>query len=585
MSAHIATGPAPGTFNDNAAQKRHTGGVQSRRNSRLRTAAIFSDHMVLQRRQSIPVFGTAAAHSIIYVSLISPAAELEKITCTADSAGNWLALLPPHEASGPYTLSIRSDGELYEFKDVLIGEVWIASGQSNMELPLTAAAGGEEMLRSFSDTDVRYYATPKHGIVDDTLLDLEGASTWSACTGGHFGDMSAVAFYYARQLRERIGNVPIGIIDCYVGGTSISCWMSEESLQRLASGRGYLDRYQTAIQGKSEATMRTETAQWQEEFNAWNENIAAAQTQNPTVDWSELIARFGYCPWPPPVTSFSQYRPTGPFQAMVSRIAPYGARGVLWYQGEEDEAYAADYAELLEAMVHEWRRLWRVDNHQLVFFIAQLPQYIDEQDYTAGNDRLLWPILRQAQWQVAQKLPDTIGVCLFDCGEFNNIHPTDKKTVGERMANLAMTHIYGVSAQPRALPDFPEVQEITEISAQHGHGALRIRLSHSTGLHWAQDDFRIHARANQEEDIIETQQGVATHKPDTTIVPAAYTGFEITGEDGIFYPAHAWITPTGDICVASDDVPTPLHIRYGWYSWGPAALVNGAGLPVVPFIL
>mgnify|MGYP000140414641 CR=1 FL=1 len=163
------------------------------------------------------------------------------------------------------------------------------------------------------------------------------------------------------------------------------------------------------------------------------------------MTWDTLNEQYGACPWPPPVTPTSQYRPTGPFRAMLERIAPYSLAGFLWYQGEEDEPYCGSYRELLGMLIGEWRAIW---SENLPFLIVQLPQWIDKKVDETEGDPMLWPVLREAQWDAAQSIDNVYVICTIDCGEYDNIHPVDKRTPGERLADCALRQVYGMSRIP-----------------------------------------------------------------------------------------------------------------------------------------
>lgn len=211
--------------------------------------------------------------------------------------------------------------------------------------------------------------------------------------------------------------------------------MSEDALNSSDAGRDYLTRYQRAIAGKTQQQFELETSEWQSQMDAWNAAVETVRQTNPNATSSELSEQCGTCPWPPPLTPTSQWRPCGPFHAMLERIMPYSLAGFLWYQGEEDEQYSGSYRELLGMMIGEWRALW---SENLPFLIVQLPQWINGKTAADGNDPMRWPVLREAQWDAAQSIDNVYAICTIDCGEYDNIHPLDKRTPGERLANCAL---------------------------------------------------------------------------------------------------------------------------------------------------
>ncbi|KAB8299353.1 sialate O-acetylesterase [Bifidobacterium apri] len=659
MNARIVTGPAPGTTSTTTtatttqpvtgpAPGSDAGGANAtvaRANKPQGTAdfsvaAVFSHHMVLQRHRPIPVFGHGKPGMQLRVRLLdtAPAADSGAAALIAEAAGqilpdgSWRILLPSQEAGGPYQLEIRDlTGTQLVFHDVMIGEVWIASGQSNMEFELHSTREAAQAIAQSADPMLRFYNTPKSGDISDALFEAERESSWQACSPDTTGTMSAVAYYFAARLRRQFGTaMPIGIIDCYIGGTSITCWMDQATIESSDAGRPYWQRYQQALAGHTEQDFHDMTLAWKTKFDHWNAQIESARTANPNVSWDELNAAYGECPWPPPVTPHSQYRPTGAFTAMVARIAPYAVRGVLWYQGEEDAPYSASYAVLLRQMIALWRRVWRIDigadadqhssdactehtaytayTAELPFIIIQLPQWIDRATDEAHADPLDWPVIRDTQWSASRDIPGVTTVCTIDCGEYDNIHPYDKRTVGERAAAIVLRTMYGY----RQIAAWgPEPLEIQSYGNTDDGGGVLIRYRHATGLRF---NGTVPGTGN-------------TDTLDAVSRAAGQSGFELAGADGIFHDATAQIVPAGikiggtagifgrensvgraddgtplnhatvsdtpishtpiddstAIRVYSPDVPQPAAIRYAWKSWGPAPVRNAAGLPAIPF--
>ncbi len=619
MNARIVTGPAPGTTStttqtvtgpapgsDVARPDAEAQNIDKPRGTAdFNVAAVFSHHMVLQRHRPVPVFGHGKPgmrfHARLFEAALAASGSL-KAFAEADGTirpdGSWRIELPPQEAGGPYTLELTaSNGTQLVFHDVMIGEVWLASGQSNMEFELHSTREAAQAIAQSGDPLLRFYNTPKSGDVGDELFGAERRSTWQACAPDTTGTMSAIAYYFAAKLRRQFGDtVPIGIIDCYIGGTSITCWMDQATIESSDAGRPYWQRYQQALAGHTEQDFHDMTLAWKTKFDHWNAQIEAARAANPNVSWDELNANYGECPWPPPVTPHSQYRPTGAFTAMVARVAPYAVRGVLWYQGEEDAPYSASYAVLLRQMIDLWRRMWRVGGNtehdvsgyaaytaDLPFIIIQLPQWIDRATDEAHADPLDWPVIRETQWDAARDIPDVTTVCTIDCGEYDNIHPYDKRTVGERTAAMALHMMYGHRDIAAWGPEPVEI--LLESGPSHaapGDGAVDgaavlVRYRHADGLRF---DGTVPGTGN-------------TSGLDALSRIAGQSGFELAGEDGVFHDAAADIVygskagggnrGSGAIRVFCPEASRPTAIRYAWRSWGPAPVHNADGLPAIPF--
>lgn len=229
------TGIAPGASGVADGGECTSGAADRTRNGSLRVAAVFSDHMVLQRETPVAVFGTAPAGGRVVVDLMDDqGVTVAQTMAVAQAYGEhetetpWLAILPALPASGPYTLRVSHETNRLEFADVMIGEVWLAGGQSNMELELHTSEHGDEAIAAAADPLLRFYNTPKAGRIDESA---EAASGWEPAVAPQVAGMSAIAYHFGARLRAELGaNVAVGIIDCYIGGTSITSWMSRATL-------------------------------------------------------------------------------------------------------------------------------------------------------------------------------------------------------------------------------------------------------------------------------------------------------------------------------------------------------------------
>ncbi len=590
------TGPAPGselTAEADEVEERSSAGV-------LHVAAIFASHMVLQRNKPNAVFGALDADcaGMEVVAQIrdfdgSMVAQAHAYASKdlKDGLSPWRVMLPAQPEGGPYTLRVTAGNDFLEFEDVLIGEVWLAGGQSNMELELRNSENAEAALENCADPLLRFYNVPKTGVIN---RNAENAASWQDSSPENSGVMSAVAYYFAHKLRSELDpDLPIGIVDCYIGGTSITCWMSEDALNSSEAGRGYLTRYERAIAGKTQEQFKLETDEWQTRFDAWNANIAAAKEADPDVTWDTLNEQYGACPWPPPVTPTSQYRPTGPFHAMLERIAPYSLAGFLWYQGEEDEQYSGSYRELLGMLIGEWRA--HLERKSAVPHRAA--SAMDRRKTAGGpNDPMRWPVLREAQWDAAQSIDNVYAICTIDCGEYDNIHPAgqahSRRTPCQLRAAANLRHVphSGVRPDGAGLPLRPERPRTAVLP-------LCARFA-----------FRRHHARRRRRPWLRWPVPPLVRSPE-------HSGFELAGADGVFHPATAAIfvdcdiddlvnsrvnvvdynatefgipvnsRSIGTITLASPDVPEPMSMRYAWRSWGPAPLFNNDGLPAQPFRL
>ena len=490
-------------------------------------SSMFSEHMVLQQNKPIAIWGCAASGMQVSVSIAG------KTTQAEVQDGRWNAFLEPLTAGGPYELEVVCGDEKKVFGDVLVGEVWLAGGQSNMELELQNCDGGEAEIATADNENIRFYNVVKTGVVTEEVLRRQQEQTWKVCKAEAVRDVSAVAYFCAKRLQEKL-QVPVGVIDCYIGGTSVTCWMDEATLSKTPEGRDYMERYEELIGDKTEEMYQAEMAEYERQWSEWDAKVQAERKKNPEVTWEYLNEHIGSCPWPQPAGRTSNFRPANPYHGMLERVIPYTLRGFWYYQGEEDTYKAEGYRILLEQLITFWRQKWQ--DEELPFVLNQLPMYIAKGE----PDDKSWAVLREQQYQVTQSLQKVYMNVLIDCGEFDNIHPTDKRTVGERMAGLCMKCIYDKTEEGEA----PICQSLS------AKGKRVIALFDGAELKLQGEELTL---------------------------------FELAGEDGIFYPAEARLVSEHEVMIVSNKVVQPLYARYAWTNFGHVALFDIHGLPAAPF--
>lgn len=492
----------------------------------FRPAAVFGDHMVLCQKRPIAVFGTAMDGTNITAQLNGYSA------CATARGGRFSLSFPPMVAGGPYELTLSDSAVTLRYTGVLIGEVYLAGGQSNMEMELKDSLHGDTLTAESNQPQIRYYNVPKIAIDDELLLLAEQQTCWRTLTPGNGGEMSAVAYHFATRLQTEL-NVPVGIIDCYWGGTSIACWMDETALRATAEGTALLTEFNASVAGKTQAECDEDVRNHDEKMDRWNKSVDDLRTAHPELTWPEVASRIEPCPWNPPASRKSFFRPAGLSETMVKRVAPYTLTGVLYYQGEEDTKQSGLYLALMQSLIAFWRKLFH--NPLLPFLFVQLPMYrssSEEEDYH-------WPQLRQAQ-EIAHLATRNTGLAVtIDLGELDNIHPTDKQPVGERLYQQALKVVY----RKTDVPESPRAQY-----AYRDGTNLVIALSapvHSNG-----------------EAIL----------------------FEIAGEQGVFVPAKAVLTHT-HLRLSAPGVSQPEVARYAWKNYAVVSVFGENGLPLAPFIL
>ena len=500
----------------------------------LKPASLFTDGAVLCRGKEIRIFGEADPGASVRVVLEDRAGALLAETGCRSSGSRFLAVLPPQRAQTGCRLVISTETEQVSADHVAIGDVFLAGGQSNMELELRNAAEGPETIREYDDPLLRFFSVPKIAVPGPDHRKANTEARWHAVSPGQGGENSAVSYFFAAKLRERQPGVPVGIVGCYWGGTSVTCWMEEETLRTDPEGIRYLDRYARLAAGKSMETWLEEEKQFQETFGSWSSKVERYKQQHPDASWAETETACGAAPWNPPAGPGSPYRPAGLAVTMVREILPVSLTGVLFYQGEEDAGQTDRYDVLLTLLIRSWREAFR--DPDLPFLFVQLPMWIER----GAPDSFRWAMLRKAQAAVRDTVPHTGMVCLLDQGEYGNIHPVVKRPVGERLAELAGLMLCGKGeVSPRAVALHAE------------NGSLAVSLT----------------------------------------VPVRVAGggeaalLEIADETGNYVPAEAEIR--GNVLLlSSPQVPHPVRARYAWTDYSDRVNLFGEnGLPLEPFDL
>lgn len=365
---------------------------------------LFSDHMVIQRNLPIHVWGTANGGETVSVSF-----DGERKSTVTDVLGRWSVYLPPVHAGGPYTLSIKGSNTV-TFQDVLVGDVWLASGQSNMEFPMSIVADRTKEIAAANHPEIRLFRVD-HKSSDYALSDVT-AKIWTACTPESIPDFSAVAYFFAREIQQR-EHVPVGVIESSWGGTPGEAWTS---LAAIASDSSLMPVFSAfATMTDDEEVNRLEVKQEQKE-------IAEAKAAG------RPIPKF---PWRPPVES---WKPGALYNGMIAPLVPFPIRGVIWYQGESNSVLnrASLYDRVFPTMIQDWRSRWAEGDFP--FLYVQIANFTS----TPAED---WAMIREAQRETLS-LRNTAMAVTIDIGNPDNVHPTDKQDVGTRLALAARAIVY-----------------------------------------------------------------------------------------------------------------------------------------------
>lgn len=379
---------------------------------------LFTPHAVLQQGTNVPIWGTADANEAVTVTIAG-----QTTATKADADGKWVAQIPELKAGGPFELVVKGKNEV-KVPDILVGEVWIASGQSNMEWMVGNGSASDQEKASANFPNLRMFTVAK-SVTSKPAKDVGG--TWVACTPQTMGNYSAVAYYFGKELHKAL-NVPIGIIHTSWGGTPAEAWTELTALEADPDLKPIADRGKLALEA------------YPKQFEAFR--VAAEKAESEGVQ----------LPSPPKDPRSDAWRPGGLYNAMVAPLAPYAIKGVIWYQGESNAPRAFQYRKLLPAMIKTWRDAWKAS--ELPFYIVQLANFTPPPAEPGDSD---WAELREAQAMTA-KMPGNGLACTIDIGDAADIHPRNKEDVGKRLSLIALNKVYGKSDVVFAGPEFESMR-------------------------------------------------------------------------------------------------------------------------------
>jgi sialate O-acetylesterase len=404
-------------------------------------APLFCDHAILQRNQPVPVWGRAEPGEHLTVTFRG-----QSVGTTAEADGRWIVYLAPMSAAiEPADLVVTGSSTL-TVRDVLVGEVWLASGQSNMNRPLSSLPDAAKVVAGIRNPLIRHLNVALTAAAEPAMT--VATSGWLAAEPDTAGSFSAVAWYFSVELQRKLG-VPVGVIHSSWGGSKIEAWIDAPSLSATPPWPAINERWQYMV---------TSYPKIEAEYAAWDKFMKERLAQGqPAPETMPLLPRGHGSPH-----ALSQL-----FNGMIAPLQPYALRGAFWYQGESNWERANEYAELLPAMIKAWRAQW--GQGDFPFYFVQLPNYT--QGYDPSN--LTWAWLREAQTE-ALKLPNTGMAVTIDCGDPKDIHPQNKPTVGRRLGAVALSQAYGVPVDWSG----PRFAGVTREGA-----TLRVKFTHAdTGL-------------------------------------------------------------------------------------------------------
>ncbi|MHC4943801.1 MAG: sialate O-acetylesterase [Planctomycetota bacterium] len=482
---------------------------------------IFGNNMVLQRDRPVRFWGKADPGEDIRVRL----GEHEAGTA-ADAGGRWSVELPVMKNGGPHQVIIRGKNTIC-FENVLVGEVWLCSGEGNMEFPFQWVVNARKEIETARIPEIRLFQVPK---IASGRPEADVPSSWQVCSPQHVFNFSAVAYFFGRSLYEKLG-VPVGVIQSTWESTPIEAWIPPAGFNSVAKMSHMINKL-----GEAESNYRESLARHLPAFRTWlimtREALAKGRS----------LAQAPHCPRHP---FESHQAPTGVYNGMIHPIRLFAIRGVVWYQGERNLGDGMWYHEKMKALIRGWRASWAQDD--LPFCFVQLTPYCygrhrPTEKPAVDPDPYRLPEIREAQ-TATLGMPNTGMVVTTDIGDLNTPFPRNKQEVGRRLALWALARIYGHDSLVYSGPLFK--------SMSVEKGRLRLHFHHADG-------------------------GLMTRDG------AAPTGFEIAGRDMKFVEANGCIEG-GTVLVWSDAVAEPAAIRFGWHQEAQPNLMNKGRLPASPF--
>jgi len=487
---------------------------------------LFSDHAVLQRGQPIVVSGRARSGVAVVVHMADQTA-----TTTCDANGLWSVRWPAMAAGGPYDLNVTCADATTVIHDLMIGDVWLCAGQSNMGYPMSGATDSAAHLQALDGAPIRLFKARSRASAMATTDFAADQTPWSLCTSTSAAGFSAVALAFAHQVQTS-EPVTIGLIQAAKAGSFIEAWIPGETLAAEPAYAPIFQRWSWL-----DAERETLRAAWTSEHTLWQRDHGerfALWKKNPQGGQFE--------PHEPgaPAAADSFLRPSVLWNAMIAPLTRSPIRGVVWYQGESNSDRAWQYRDLLRSLIGGWRQAW--DQPDLPVIIAQLPEYetdccpYDYQDFGA------WEVLRESQ-ALAAALPHTGLTVMLGLGEVRDIHPREKWEVGKRLGRTALAVAYGKPVSWSG----PRLIETT-------HEGQRMILRFS-----------------------DVGQGLSTGDGDRV------SGCVIAGADQRFAPATAVVVGPDTIVVSAEGITAPQAVRYAWDDAPTFSLRSSSGVMAGPF--
>jgi sialate O-acetylesterase len=481
----------------------------------VRLPALISDNMVLQQGRQVAIWGTADAGEQVTVSLGE-----QKESATADAHGQWKVELGPLKKGGPFEMTVAGKNTV-TLHNVLVGEVWVCSGQSNMEFAVWnhGVFGGvknaEQEVAAANYPLLRLFIVKK-AVAGKPQSDVQGQ--WVVASPATVGSFSAVGYFFGRDLYRAL-KFPVGMIDSSWGGTEAEAWTSDEALESDPDLKVVADSWRQRI-----ADFPHALEQYEQKLGEWEKAAEDAEANG------KVALPFPDAPKDP---RSHPWRDAGLWNGMVAPLTPYAIAGAIWYQGESNASFGYQYRKVFSTMIQQWRSSWGEGDFPFLF--VQLASYT-----VGGQSSDTWAVLRESQ-EKTLTLPKTGMAVAIDIGESYDVHPKNKQEVGRRLELAAEGIAYGRRIEYRG-PTFK--------SLHADKGTLHLQFTHVAG--------------------------------GLVVRGQRLMGFEIAGQDQQFFPAEAQIV-SNEVVLSSAHVLKPLAARYAWANDPKCNLYNKLGLPAPPF--
>ncbi|MBM3498690.1 MAG: sialate O-acetylesterase [Armatimonadetes bacterium] len=478
---------------------------------------VFGSHMVLQCDRAIPVWGWAEPGEKIEVKL----GDAAPISATTGADGAWRVDLSPQKAGGPVTLTVTGKNAV-TLEDVLIGEVWVCSGQSNMQWTVASSMDFEREKAAANFPLVRHIEVPRVP-AGYPAKDFNG--TWQVCSPDTVGGFTAAGYFMARHLHREL-EVPIGLVNSSWGGTAIEPWTPPEGFAQVPALKEISDR--VTLTQPASAEYKQALRAYLDQLEPWlakaNAALADEQPLEPAPAYPEALKPLG-----------THTVPTGLYNGMIAPLVPFAIRGAIWYQGESNHGEGMLYTEKMKALIGGWRGLWKQGDFP--FYFVQIAPYL-----YGNEDPGILPAFWEAQ-AAAERIPNAGMVVTNDITDLNDIHPKNKQDVGKRLALLALARTYGKTDVVCSGPTFRAL-------ALEG-SRLRVTFDNVGGGLVARDGQPLN-------------------------------WFEIIGPETDFMKANATIE--GDsVALSAPEVAAPCAVRFAWSKDATPNLMNREGLPCGAF--